>query len=483
MPIEKGKVKIYACGPTVYNFAHIGNLRTFIFDDLLRRSLKYLDFEVREVMNITDIDDKTIFASGGDKKKFQDLTKKYEEDFWQNLSSLNIEKPEITPRATEYVEKIAKFVEGLLEKGYAYKGEDGSIYFSISKFSEYGKLSRLDKSGIKAGARVNQDSYTKENLADFVLWKAWDKDDGEIFWNPADFLGAETKLEKGRPGWHIECSVMAGDNLGETLDIHTGAVDLIFPHHENEIAQSEAMSGKKFVNFWLHGEHLLVDGKKMSKSLGNFYTLFDLEKKGFSALDFRYLCLSAHWRDKLNFTWQSLEAARNARLRAKKILTSCPSFSSSSPSFPRRRESTNSDCHPELARPERSRRVSGSHLQKFRSALENDLNLPGALAIFWQMLRDDSSSSSSPSSRGSTNSISADEKLATALEMDKVFGLELGKVGDEKIPENVLELLKKRKIARSSGDYGEADKLREKIEKLGFVVEDSGEESRAVRKS
>ena len=260
-PIETGKVKLYTCGPTVYNFAHIGNLRTYIFEDLLRRLLEFSGYNVVQVMNMTDVDDKTIKAAGGNRDEFSTLTKKYEKAFLSDLEELNILRPTEITRATEYIDQIVEFVSELLDKGFAYKGQDGSIYFSIDKFADYGKLSGLDKNGIKSGARVSQDEYTKENPADFALWKAWDESDGDIFW--------DTSLGRGRPGWHIECSTMSQDKLGETIDIHTGGVDLVFPHHENEIAQSEARTGKRFVNFWLHAEHLLVDGKKMSKSLGN----------------------------------------------------------------------------------------------------------------------------------------------------------------------------------------------------------------------
>lgn len=424
-PIEKNQVKFYTCGPTVYDYAHIGNLRTFIFEDVLRRTLEFFGYDVKQVMNITNIDDKTIARGQGKKAEFDQLTKKYEEEFWADLVKLNILKPKETPRATEYIEKIVEFVKDLINKGFAYKGEDGSIYFSIEKFADYGKLSKLDKSGIQAGARVSQDEYTKENSADFVLWKAWNEKDGEIFW--------QTELGKGRPGWHIECSAMSQDKLGETIDIHAGGVDLIFPHHENEIAQSEARTGKKFVNFWLHAEHLLVDGKKMSKSLGNFYTLRDIVEKGYDPLDFRYLCLGAHWRDKLNFTWDSLEAARNTLTRARKIINS----------------------HPELD----SGSINSNYLDKFKSALENNLNLPEALSAFWQLLRDEK--------------ISASDKKATAMEMDKVFALDLDKTSNEEIPAEIQKLATERQKAREVKDFTRADEIREQIEKLGYIVEDS----------
>ena len=383
-------------------------------------------------MNITDVDDKTISAGDGKMGKFKELTKKFEEIFWQDLSKLNIEKPESTPRATEHIEQIVAFASDLLKKGYAYKGDDGSIYFSIDKFKDYGKLSQLDKSGIKSGARVSQDAYSKDNPADFVLWKAWDEEDGEIYW--------DTELGKGRPGWHIECSAMSGDKVEGTIDIHAGAVDLIFPHHENEIAQSEAKEGKKFVNFWLHAEHLLVDGKKMSKSLNNFYTLGDIEEKGYSALDFRYLTLTAHWRDKLNFSWESLDSAKNTLSRAKKIVSGINEIG----------------------------KVDEEYSKKFKSALENDLNMPEAIAVFWQMLRDDK--------------IKPEDKKATALDFDRVLGLNLAKTEEIEISEEVKKLVLEREKARSEKDYARADELREQIEKLGYIVEDSEGKSKISKK-
>ena len=422
-PIFGKKVNLYTCGPTVYNFAHIGNLRTFVFEDILRRTLEYFDFEVTQVMNITDVDDKTIVASHGDKTKFEAETKKFEREFWRDAELLNIKNPQFIPRATEYVEKMVVFIKDLLDKGFAYKGQDGSVYFKIDKFPDYGKLSNLDRSGLKTGARVNQDEYSKENPADFVLWKAWDEKDGEIFW--------QTDLGKGRPGWHIECSTMSQDKFKGTIDIHAGGVDLIFPHHENEIAQSEARNGKKFVNYWLHAEHLLVDGKKMSKSLGNFYTLHDLAKKGFGPLDFRFLCLSAHYREKLNFTWESLSAAKTALARARKIVTFIDS----------------------------SGEINQKYLNKFKLAVENDLNIPEALAVFWQMLRDEK--------------LLVKEKRATALEFDKIFALDLGKSLVQEIPAEVVKLKKEREEARKKKDFELSDKLRQEIESLGYVVEDT----------
>ncbi|NGX26412.1 MAG: Cysteine--tRNA ligase, partial [Chlamydiae bacterium] len=307
VPLEDNKIRMYTCGPTVYNFAHIGNFRTYIFEDLLRRTLKYFGFALTQVMNITDIDDKTLAGAIHENKTLKEYTKLYEEAFFKDLQTLNIEKVEHYPFATDFVPQMIEIIQGLKDKGIAYRGGDGSIYFSIGKFPSYGRLSHLNLEDLKAGAseRVGTDEYDKENVADFVLWKAYDpKRDGQIFW--------ESPFGKGRPGWHIECSAMAMDLLGKTIDIHVGGVDNIFPHHENEIAQSEAFSGKPFVKHWLHSEHLLVDHKKMSKSLGNFYTLRDLLEKGYTGPEVRYLLLTAHYRMQLNFTMEGLDAARSS---------------------------------------------------------------------------------------------------------------------------------------------------------------------------
>ncbi|MEK7096333.1 MAG: cysteine--tRNA ligase [Patescibacteria group bacterium] len=425
-PQSENAVLMYSCGPTVYDNAHIGNLRSYIFNDLLRRTLEFEKYKAKQVMNITDVDDKTIRGSGGDKAKFTDLIKKYEEAFFADIAALNIEKPEIITHATGYIEQMVDFISDLLDKGFAYKGEDGSIYFSINKFSDYGRLSKLNKEGIRAGARVSQDEYSKENPADFALWKAWDENDGEIFW--------ETRFGKGRPGWHIECSTMANLELGETIDIHTGGVDNIFPHHENEIAQSEARNGTKFVNFWIHGEHLLVDGRKMAKSEGNFYKLADLVDKGYSPLDFRYFAVGAHYRSKLNFTFEGMESARNSRVRLLRIIA-------------------------EIGQNYTEKSPNSQYLEQFKAKIDNDLDTPGALAVLWNMIRDDK--------------VENGEKYAAILEMDKVLGLKLGQKEDITIPDEVNELVQKREEARKSGNYAESDQIRTQILDLGWKVEDT----------
>lgn len=420
--LNDGKVTMYTCGPTVYDVAHIGNLRTYVFEDILKRTLQYLGYGVYHVMNITDVDDKTIKAGGGKQEEFKKLTREYEEKFLADLGLLNVILPNKLTRATEYINQMVEFIEDLMDKGIAYRAADGSIYFSIEKFPEYGKLSCLDKGGIKAGARVAQDEYDKENPSDFALWKAWDEKDGEIFW--------ETSLGKGRPGWHIECSAMSSSELGETIDIHAGAVDLVFPHHENEIAQSEARSGKKFVNYWIHGEHLLVDNKKMSKSLGNMYNLADLEAKGFSPLDFRFLILGSHYRMKLNFTWESLEGARTARLKLNDF----------------------------VAGVDGTGKADKGYLEKFSEVLDDDLATPQALALVWEVVK---------------SNLSDEDKKATLLDFDKVLGLDLDKVEVEEIPSEVTALAEERQQAREAKDFSKSDELRDKIAKLGYIIEDT----------
>jgi len=427
-PIESNKIRIYTCGPTVYDTAHIGNLRKYLCDDILVRLLKFEGFEVKRAMNMTDIDDKTIKRSDGVKKDFDILIRKYEDQFFADLDTLNVLRPDKVMRATEYIEDMVGFVEDLLKKGFAYTASDGSVYFSLEKFPTYGELSKLDKREIKVGARINSDEYSKENPSDFVLWKSWDEEDGEIFW--------ETSLGKGRPGWHLECSTMSMKELGETIDIHTGGIDNIFPHHENEIAQSEARSGKKFVNFWVHSEMLMVDSRKMSKSLNNFYKLADIIEKGFSPFDFRYLVVSAQYRSKLNFTWEGLESARNSRTRLSRLAE-------------------------EFSKADEGE-IDEQYLEKFKGFLENDIDLPNAIAVLWEVARDEN--------------VSAGSKYATMRKFDEVLGLKLGDNITIEIPTDILDLANERKAARENKDYAKSDELREKISSLGYIIEDKNNE-------
>ena len=423
IPLVPGKVGMYSCGPTVYDFQHIGNLRTAIFSDILRRVLMVNDFTIKLVRNITDIEDKIIKRASELEITPKELTDKYTQIFFNDLNSLNILPADVSPKATEHIEAMIKYIEVLIKRDFAYEN-NGSIYFDISKFPDYGKLSQLDKRELKTGTRTLSDEYEKENIQDFALWKSVGLDE----------FGFDSPWGKGRPGWHIECSVMSQQNLGDTFDIHTGGVDLLFPHHENEIALSEAKTGQKFVNYFIHGEHLLIDGKKMAKSASNFYTLKDLEEKTFEPLAFRYLVLTAHYRDKLNFTWESLGAAQNALNNLREIV--------------RQWTMDNGQWT-----------IENDLYQKFKEALNNDLNTPQALAVLWELVKSD---------------LPDNEKAGIILEMDKVLGLGLaeyiGKPVD--VPAEVMELVNQREAARNNKDFEKSDEIRKQINDLGFMIED-----------
>ncbi len=416
-------VTLYTCGPTVYDYVHIGNWRTFVFEDILKRVLLFEGYKVKHIMNITDIDDKVIKRAKSEKTSIKTLTQKYTDAFFADLEKLNILKADNYPKATDHITSIIRIIEVLSKKGFAYE-RDGSVYFSIAKFADYGKLSGANIKGVKAGARVDIDEYDKENPRDFALWKkepATAKVRGEAFDSPWGI---------GRPGWHIECSAMSMQYLGETLDIHTGGVDLLFPHHENEIAQSEATTSKKFVNFWLEGEHLLVDGEKMAKRLGNIYTLADIVKKGFDPLALRYLFLTAHYRSKLNFTWKSLEAAQNALENLREKVSQVSEVSE----------------------------ASSDLISEFTAALNNDLDMPAALATARSTLKSD---------------IDDEAKHQTLLAMDKVLGLGLDKIKPVQLPKGAKELIEKREKLRSQGEFDDSDKLREELKSMGVEVEDT----------
>lgn len=425
-PVNPPEVGMYTCGPTVYDYMHIGNLRTFVFADLLRRTLQANGYDVTSVQNITDIDDKIIKRAKERQISTTDLTEEYTKHFLEDIDKLNILFPSVRPKATEHVSKMIKYIRVLLKKGLAYE-KDGSIYFDISKFESYGKLSQIDKRELKSGTRVLSDEYSKDNVQDFALWKSTEK--VEVGW--------DSPWGWGRPGWHIECSVMSQEYLGSgersrTIDIHTGGIDLIFPHHENEIAQSEGKTGKKFVNYFIHGEHILVNGQKMSKSLKNFYTLKDLENKGFGPLALRYLFLTSHFRDKLNFTWKSLEASQNALNNL--------------------RETVRGWDQPQVG--------CAEFEQDFLESVNNDLNIPQALAILWEMVKSDYPSSA---------------KAESIMLMDKVLGLGLDQYLGKpiEVPDEVIKLVEQRETFRKSGDFKKADQLRKEIKKMGFEIEDT----------
>lgn len=436
-PLKDNIVTIYTCGPTVYDFAHIGNFRSFIFADVLRRYLEYKGFKVKQVRNITDVDDKTIKGSQKEGISLKEYTRRYEKAFFEDLKTINVEDVEENPRATECVPEMIKLIEKLKENGYTYEGEDGSIYFKISKFKNYGKLAKLDIKGLKEGASgVKVDEYDKENARDFALWKKYDEADGDVFW--------ETSLGKGRPGWHIECSAMSQKYLGETIDIHTGGVDLIFPHHTNEIAQSEGASGKQFVRFWIHCEHLLVDGKKMSKSLGNFYTLRDLLKKGHDVMAIRYELMATHYRQKSNFTLRGMDAAKEAMNRLKDFMLRLKSVKG-------KEENKAVD-------------ILISNLKKdFEKKMDDDLNMSEALAVIFEFVKD--------VNRLDIGEKDAKKALNAMIDIDKVLGLKLGE--EEKVDKEIEKMIAEREEARKNKDFEKADSIRERLKAKGIVLEDT----------
>ncbi len=446
-PIKKGEVKIYNCGPTVYNDPTIGNLRTYINVDILRRSLKYLNFKVIEAMNITDIEDKIIRDSIKLKVPYTEITKKYEKSFFEALTDLNIELPEYTPRATEEVPGMIKIIEKLLKDKYAYISDDGSVYFSISKFKNYGKLSGLDNREIINGARVAQDEYEKENAQDFAIWKA--KKLGEPSW--------KAPFGEGRPGWHIECTAMSTKYLGKTIDIHSGGVDLIFPHHENEIAQSEAYTGKKFVNLWFHGEHLLINGKRMGKSMGNAYTLDNLKDKyTVEPLAFRMLCLSSHYRDKLNFTDKSILDAQNTLHNLREFILRMNLVENDG----KLSEKVNKEI-------EKTEKL-------FEKYISDDLSISKALATIFGLIK-------FTNKQKFLTKNDATSVLHFMGVVDRVLGLRLDDIKVEKIPDEIHKMAVSREDARKNKDYKLADNFRSKIEKAGYMVEDT-EDGPLIRK-
>jgi cysteinyl-tRNA synthetase len=441
-PIERGKVHMYTCGPTVWDYAHIGNFRAFIFEDLLKRWLEYRGFKVMHVMNLTDVDDKTIRGSRSQKIPLKQYTDFYAKAFFEDASALSIEPADVYPRATEHVPEMVALIKTLIAKGFAYRGEDGSIYFAINKFRDYGKLSRIQVHDLKPGARVNVDEYAKEQAQDFALWKAWTPEDGDVYW--------DTELGKGRPGWHIECSAMSMKFLGETFDIHCGGVDNMFPHHENEIAQSEAATGKPFVHYWLHNEHLMVEGRKMAKRFGNYYTIRDLLRKGCDPMAIRYLLLSTHYRQQFNFTFEGLEAAKSAIERLTNVM--------------RRLQDANcEDNEGKVA--ELISKVEGC----FGDAMDDDLNVSVALASLFDFVRD-------VNNLLDANSVSKQEaaRVYSLLSgFDEVLGV-VGKIKkEETLPKEGLELIAKREEARKVKDWKTADALRQQLKAMGVIVEDT----------
>ncbi len=449
-PLNPPEVRMYVCGPTVYDYAHIGNFRTFLFTDLLRRYIKYKGYRLRHVMNITDVDDKIIARAVERKMSLRDYTDKYIEYFFEDFDALGAERPDQVLRATDHIPEMVDLIKRLGEKGHTYQS-DGSIYYRIATHRHYGCLSKISLEGNLAGAseRVDADEYTKEDARDFVLWKA--AKPGEPFW--------ETELGAGRPGWHIECSAMSIKALGETFDIHAGGVDLIFPHHENEIAQSEGATGKPFVRYWVHAEFLMVEGQKMSKSLGNFYTFRDLIEKGYTARAIRYLLLSAPHHKQLNFTLEGLRGTESTvtRLNDFKLrLTELKPGEGSTPAL--------------ASLIERSEK-------RFEAALDDDLNTAEALAAVHDFVRE----TNTAMAQGSVKAEDQRALLALVDRFDSVFNI-FGQVGKEMLDSEIQALIDERQAARSAGNFARADEIRDQLTALGIILEDTKDGPRWRRK-
>jgi cysteinyl-tRNA synthetase len=452
VPLVAGEVKMYTCGPTVYDYAHIGNFRTFVFQDILRRYLKQRGLKLHHVMNLTDVDDRIIANAAAAKQGIREYTQKYVQAFFADCKALSIESPEHWIRATDHIPEMVQLIERLQQRSFTYDSE-GSIYYRIAKFPEYGKLSKIDLTGIQAGARVDNDRYEKESPRDFALWKA--PKPGEHFW--------ETQIGPGRPGWHIECSAMAMMYLGETLDIHTGGIDLAFPHHENEIAQSEGATGKPFVRYWVHAEHLLVEGEKMSKSLGNFFTMRDLYAKGYKPSALRYALASVPYRRQLNFTFDGLTQATNSveRLRTFANRLKQAKFPAGSPAGFK-------------GRVERA-------LDQFDAGLADDLNTAVALASAFDLLREaniamDKGAFGQEDAAAAGKFLTAFDEVFSVITDDDAEKLkELGYApGGGGLSDTEIEaLVAERQASRQRRDFAKSDEIRKRLAEHGIIIEDS----------
>jgi cysteinyl-tRNA synthetase len=450
-PIRKNEVRMYSCGPTVYNFAHIGNFRSFIFVDILKRYLKFKKYKVKHVMNITDIDDKIIKKCSANNFSLEEYTNKYQEAFFDDLNILNIQKADIFPKATAHISDMVNLIKKLLDKGIAYKTSDGSIFFNISKFPDYGKLQKLNSDQMKKGKRVETDEYDKDSVYDFVLWKGYKPEDGDIFW--------ETEIGKGRPGWHIECSAMSTKYLGKTFDIHTGGVDLIFPHHENEIAQSEGANDQKFVNYWMHCEYLGLKDSKMSKSLGNTIYIKDLIDKKYSARAIRFVLLSVHYRQKLIFSSEQLDSAGKTLKKFDDFIYELKNV-----------ESTN-------VKNEEIISLTNEMLQKFENTMDDDLNISAALGVVFTFLKQINKFKST----NKLSNLDRENIINSLKKIDSVLGI-IFKESKSKLVDtinidkkNIQEKIEERNEARKNKNWDKADKIRNELLKLGVELVDRKE--------
>jgi cysteinyl-tRNA synthetase len=435
-------ISMYTCGPTVYSRAHIGNFRAYIFEDALQRHLELRGYKVHRVMNITDVDDKTIRGAREAKIPLTKFTEPFKQAFFQDIDTLRIKRAAEFPAATDprYIRRMIEMIDTLMSQGLAYQAEDKSVYFRINKFPAYGKLAHFDLEQLQSTGRVKHDEYDKEHIGDFALWKAWDNEDGEVGW--------ESPWGRGRPGWHIECSAMSTALLGDQIDIHCGGIDNIFPHHEAEIAQSEGVTGKKFVRYWLHCAHLLVDGQKMSKSLGNFYTLSNLLEKGYTGREIRYALMRVHYRTPLNFTWDGMREARESLARIDEWLAR---LEEKSQEVNVQRPTSN------VQRP----------TQKFEEALDDDLNISAALGFLFETIRE----TNRAMDQGELDAASAKVWLDWWKRINNVLDLEAE--ADVRVPTEVSQLATERENARREKNWKQSDELREQISALGWEVRDT----------
>ena len=450
-PLADNTVRFYTCGPTVYNFAHIGNFRAYTFEDILRRVIQFNGMKVKQVMNLTDVDDKTIRGANAAGVALTDYTKTYKDAFFADLQKLNIQPAEVYPAATDHIPEMIALVEKLVEKGVAYKSDDGSVYFAVTKFPGYGKLAHIDFDNQRTGARCAADEYDKENVGDFALWKAWEASDGPVGW--------DSPWGRGRPGWHIECSAMSMKYLGETFDLHTGGIDNLFPHHENEIAQAEAATGKEFVKTWMHCAHLKVNGEKMSKSAGNFFTLRDLLEKGWSGREIRYVLVNAHYRQGLNFAFTALEDARKSLERIDRCVDALAAAA----------KGVAAGETPDWA---------VKCLDDFTAAVNDDLNTPKAFAALFELVRH-----ANAQLQGGMPPAQAASVLDVFKRMDSVLGvIFFGKAAKTEVPAEIQALLDQRAEARKAKNWAESDRLRDAIAAAGWLVKDSKDGQSVTKK-
>jgi len=448
-PREDKRIDIYTCGPTVYSRAHIGNFRAYIFEDLLQRHLEARGFKVHRVMNITDVDDKTIRGAREAKVPLQKFTRQFKDAFFEDAETLRIKKADDYPSATDqrYIDKMIAMIGALISKGLAYQAEDKSVYYRINKFPNYGKLAHLDLAELKPTGRVQHDEYDKEHIGDFALWKAWDEEDGDVKW--------DSPWGAGRPGWHIECSAMATALLGDQIDVHCGGVDNIFPHHEAEIAQSEGVTGKKFVNYWLHCAHLLVDGQKMAKSLGNFYTVPDVLAKGYTGRELRYALIRVNYRTQLNFTWDGMDEARESLGRIDDWLE-------------RLRECAGSKIY--------QSKIENRFGHEFEDALDDDLNISAALGFLFESIRETNRAMD-------VNQLDANNAAAWLNWWNRINEVLRFEAKASELPAEVAKLAEARAQARLAKDFRKSDELRDKLNALGWEARDTKDGQKITRRA